>query len=385
MFAYSAALRLSLVLLIGALVATPGTAQPSQNAEDATDPNEIVEPSLLQALDWRNVGPWRGGRSTAVTGHAAFPDTYWMGTTGGGVWKTDDSGHHWYNISDEFFGGSIGSIDVADSDPNVIYVGTGSADIRGNTSTGRGAWKSTDGGDTWSFIGLPEAGQIGSIEVDPRDPDIVFAAALGHPFGPNEERGVYRSRDGGASWERVLFVSERTGAMDIQINQRNPREIWASMWTAERKPWTMISGSEEGGIWRSTDSGDNWTELTAEGLDNGLPDGVVGKIGLAISPVDPKRVWALIEATDPHGGIYRTDDGGESWARVNRQREVRQRAWYYTHVVASPTDRDTVWALNTRTYKSIDAGKTLEIDSGTARRRARSVDQPRGPESHGRG
>ena len=284
-----------------------------------------------------------------------------MGTTGGGVWKTDDSGHHWRNISDGFFGGSVGAIDVADSDPNVIYVGTGSADIRGNTSTGRGVWRSTDGGDTWGFIGLPEAGQIGSIEVDPRDPDVVFAAALGHPFGPNKERGVYRSRDGGTTWERVLFVSERTGAMDIQINQQNPRELWASMWTAERKPWTMISGSEESGIWRSTDGGDNWTELTAEGLDNGLPDGVVGKIGLAVSPVDPERVWALIEATDPHGGIYRTDDGGKSWARVNQQREVRQRAWYYTHVIASPTDRDTVWALNTRTYKSIDAGKTLEM------------------------
>lgn len=351
-----AAVRLLLVLLVachGAFVAMPATSQ--------GDSNELIDPSLLQALDWRNVGPWRGGRSTAVTGHVDFPDTYWMGTTGGGVWKTDDSGHHWTNISDGFFGGSIGAIDVADSDPNVIYVGTGSADIRGNTSTGRGAWKTTDGGDTWSFIGLPEAGQIGSIEVDPRDADTVYAAALGHPFGPNEERGVYRSRDGGASWERVLFVSERTGAMDIQINQRNPRELWVSMWTAERKPWTMISGSEEGGIWRSTDGGDSWNELTAEGLGNGLPDGVVGKIGLAISPVDPKRVWALIEATDPDGGVYRTDDGGESWTRVNRQREVRQRAWYYTHVIPSPTDRDTVWALNTRMYKSIDAGKTLEM------------------------
>ena len=345
-----------LLLLVAIVVAFGSTPASSQRSS-----NQIVDPSLLQALDWRGVGPWRGGRSTAVTGHTEFPDTYWMGTTGGGVWKTDDSGHHWTNISDGFFGGSIGALDVADSDPNVIYVGSGSADIRGNTSTGRGVWKSTDGGDTWSFIGLPEAGQIGSIEVDPRDADTVYAAALGHPFGPNEERGLYRSRDGGASWERVLFVSERTGAMDIQINQRNPRELWVSMWTAERKPWTMISGSEESGIWRSTDGGDSWNELTAEDQDNGLPDGVVGKIGLAISPVDPKRVWALIEATDPDGGIYRTDDGGESWARVNRQREVRQRAWYYTHVIASPTDRDTVWALNTRMYKSIDAGKTLEM------------------------
>ncbi|MEM9406134.1 MAG: glycosyl hydrolase [Acidobacteriota bacterium] len=362
---YRAALHLPLALrcvasqlaVLCALAATTATAQ----EDPERDPNEIVSPSLLRALDWRSVGPWRGGRSTAVTGHVDFPATYWMGTTGGGVWKTDDAGHSWHNISDGFFGGSIGSIDVADSDPNVIYVGTGSADIRGNTSTGRGVWKTTDGGDTWSFLGLPEAGQIGSIEVDPRDPELVYAAALGHPFGPNEERGLYRSRDGGANWERVLFVSERTGAMDLQINQRNPRELWASMWTAERKPWTMNSGSEEGGIWRSADGGDTWTELTTEELDNGLPDGVVGKIGLAISPVDPKRVWALIEATDPHGGIYRTDDGGASWTRVNRQREVRQRAWYYTHLIASTTDSDTVWALNTRAYKSIDAGKTLEL------------------------
>jgi len=346
--------RSLLIALLLVAVAVPGMAQ------DA-DPNEIVAPELLQALDWRMVGPYRGGRSTAVTGHPEFPDTFWMGTSGGGVWMTDDAGHSWSNITDGSFGGSIGSIDVADSDPNVIYVGTGSADTRGNTSTGRGAWKSTDGGSTWNFIGLPEAGQIGSIEVHPRDADTVYAAALGHPFGPNPERGVYRSRDGGASWEQVLYVSDRTGAMDIQINQRNPRELWASMWTAERKPWTMISGSEESGIWRSRDGGDTWTEMTDPALDNGLPTGVMGKIGLAISPADPDRVWALIEATDPDGGVYRTDDGGSSWERLNTSRDLRQRAWYYTHLAADPQDANTVYGINTRLYRSIDGGRTFEM------------------------
>ncbi len=325
------------------------------------DANTVVAPEMLQALDWRMVGPYRGGRSTAVTGHTDVPDTYWMGTTGGGVWVTDDAGHTWNNITDGTFGGSVGSLDVADSDRNVIYVGTGSADTRGNTSTGRGAWKSTDAGKTWHFIGLAEAGQIGSIEVDPRDADVVFAAALGHPFGPNPDRGVYRSRDGGATWEQVLGVSDRTGAMDIQINPRNPRDVWASMWTAERKPWTMISGSEESGIWRSTDGGDSWTELTDAALDNGLPTGVVGKIGLAISASNPARVWALIEALDPDGGVYRSDDGGDSWELVNTDRGLRQRAWYYTHIIAHPTDDNTVFALNTRLLKSIDGGENFEV------------------------
>jgi photosystem II stability/assembly factor-like uncharacterized protein len=316
---------------------------------------------MLQALDWRMVGPYRGGRSTAVTGHSDLPDTFWMGTSGGGIWTTDDAGNTWDNITDGTFGGSVGSIDVADSDVNVIYVGTGSADTRGNTSTGRGAWKSTDGGDSWHFIGLADAGQIGSIEVDPRDADTVFAAALGHPFGPNSERGVFRSRDGGATWEHVLYVSDRTGAMDVQINPRNPREIWASMWTAERKPWTMISGSDESGIWRSTDGGDSWIEQTDAALDNGLPTGVMGKIGLAISPANPDRVWALIEATDPDGGVYRTDDAGASWERINTERDLRQRAWYYTHVIAHPQDENTLYALNTSMLRSIDGGRTFEV------------------------
>jgi len=316
---------------------------------------------MLQELDWRMVGPYRGGRSTAVTGHPDAPDTFWKGTSGGGVWMTDDAGNTWSNITDGTFGGSVGSIDVADSDANVIYVGTGSADTRGNTSTGRGAWKSTDGGDTWHFIGLADSGQIGSMEVDPRDPDTVFAAALGHPFGPNPERGVFRSHDGGATWDKVLYVSDRTGAMDIQINPRNPREVWASMWTAERKPWTMISGSDESGIWRSTDGGDSWIELTDAALDNGLPTGVMGKIGLAISPANPDRVWALIEATDPDGGVYRTDDSGRSWERINTERGLRQRAWYYTHVIAHPKDANTLYALNTRMLRSIDGGSTFEV------------------------
>jgi photosystem II stability/assembly factor-like uncharacterized protein len=337
-----------LVVLLGAPLAI--------RAQEVPDTNP-----RLEALHWRSVGPYRGGRSTAVTGHPSHPATYFMGVTGGGLWRTDDNGITWEPISDAFFGGSIGAIDIADSDPNVIYVGTGSADIRGNTSTGHGVWKSTDGGDSWTFMGLGNAGQIGSIETHPHDADVVYAAALGRPFGANPERGVYRSRDGGTTWEAILQLSDRTGAMDIQFDMNNPRIMYASMWTAERKPWTLISGSDADGLWKTRDGGDTWVELTNPELDNGLPTGTIGKIGIAVSPADSQRVWALIQANEPHGGIYRSDDGGGSWQRVNRERKLRQRAWYFGHVIAHPTDPNTVFALNTRTWKSIDAGRTWEM------------------------
>jgi photosystem II stability/assembly factor-like uncharacterized protein len=344
------------ILILGTLVCSaPLAAQESES-------NATVHPDLLEAFEYRSVGPFRGGRVTAVGGFADDPFAYLMGTTGGGVWLTEDAGETWTNLTDDFLPvGSVGAVEVAPGDPNVIWVGTGSAGIRGNVSIGRGVWRSTDRGKTWAFRGLRDAGLIGKIAVDPRDPDVAFVAALGNPFGKNEGRGVFRTIDGGTSWERVLFVADSVGAVDLAMNPRNPRIIYAGMWRAERKPWTLVDASEDGGVWRSTDGGDTWAELTAPGTDNGLPEeGLVGRIGLAVSPADPERVWALVNAPDPHGGIYRSDDGGEEWTKINRDRRFRQRHWYYSHLIADPVDRNTVYVLNTGMYRSIDAGRTWE-------------------------
>jgi photosystem II stability/assembly factor-like uncharacterized protein len=322
--------------------------------QSSQDPNVIYDPALFSALEYRMIGPYRGGRSTAVTGVPDRPHTYYQGTTGGGVWKTIDDGQTWENISDGYFGGSIGAVAVATSDQNVIYVGTGSACIRGNTSTGHGVYKSTDGGKTWVFIGLPEAGQVGQIVVHPNNADLVYVAALGHPFGKNPERGVYRSSDGGATWELVLFASDSTGAVALSMNPQNPREIYAGMWRAERKPWSLLSGSTDGGVFKTTDGGDNWKKLAG-----GLPTGLAGRIGVTVSPANPDRVWVLIEA-EPDGGVYRSDDAGETWTRTNSENKLRQRAWYYTHIIADPKDEHTVYALNTGFYRSVDGGRTFQ-------------------------
>ncbi len=314
-----------------------------------------VDTALYSGMRYRMVGPFRGGRSTAVTGVAGKPHLFYMGTTGGGVWRTEDAGQHWVPLSDgQITVGSIGAIDVADSDPNVIYAGTGSACIRGNVSTGRGVWKSTDAGKTWRFVGLPEAGAIGDLVVHPGDPDLVYLAALGHPFGKNRERGVYRSKNGGATWEQILFLSDSTGAVSLAMNPANPREIYAGMWRAERKPWTLISGAAEGGVYKTTDGGDHWTRL-----GGGLPDGLVGKVGLAISGANPDRVWAIIEA-DSRPGLYRSDDAGKSWTLLSSEQRLRGRPWYYNHVVADPRDENTVYVLNTGFYRSVDGGKSFE-------------------------
>lgn len=327
---------------------------PGQHA--ALSENQVFNPDLFSDMEYRLVGPHRGGRVTAVAGIAEQPFTFFMGTTGGGVWRTVDAGETWENISDGFFDvASIGAVEVADSDPNVIYVGTGSAGIRGNVSTGRGVYRTRDGGRTWTFQGLREAGLIGRIAVDPDDPNILFVAALGHPFGKNVERGVYRSRDGGDTWEHVLFLSDSVGAVDLSMNPHNPREVYAGMWRAERKPWTLIDAATEGGVYKTSDGGENWTQLT-----RGLPAGVTGRIGVTVSPANPMRVWAQVNAHDPEGGIYRSDDAGATWIRVNRNRKLRQRHWYYSHIYADPQDENTVYAMNTRFYRSIDGGKTFQ-------------------------
>jgi len=317
---------------------------------------DTLPASAMQALEYRSVGPARGGRVTAVSGVPGQVYTYYMGATGGGVWKTTDGGLSWGNISDGYFkAGSIGAIAVAPSDDNVVYVGTGSADPRGNVSPGVGMYKSEDAGETWSFIGLPKAGQIAKIIIHPQDPDQVLVAVLGNVFGPSEERGVYRTSDGGDSWEKILYVDERTGAIDLAMDAKNPRVLYAGFWTAERKPWTFIDGSETGGVYKSTDGGDNWKQV-----QNGLPGGVNGRIGLAISPVNAKRVWVFIEnKEETKGGLYRSDDGGASFRRINREHKLRQRAWYYSRIFADPQDENTLYFLNATMHKSIDGGKTF--------------------------
>lgn len=333
-------IAVALLLLFG-----PSAALHAQRA--AAPP---VDTALYGGMRYRMVGPFRGGRATAVAGVAEQPHVFYMGTTGGGVWRTDDAGGHWTNLTDRFLDvGNIGAIDVADSDPNVIYVGTGSASIRGNSSVGRGVWKSTDAGKTWSYLGLRESGAIGKIAVHPADPDRVYVTALGHPFGRNPERGIYRSRDGGSTWEHVLFLNDSTGAVSISMNPANPDELFAGMWRAERKPWTMISGGPEGGVYRTRDGGDTWTRLAG-----GLPQGLVGKVGVTVSPANPRRVWALVEADS--GGLFRSDDGGDSWTRVNNEPRVRARPFYYTHVRADPNDSNTVYVMTQALLRSTDGG-----------------------------
>ena len=342
--------------LLAAVASLPFALGSPASAQAPVPPgNPTVDPSLLEALEYRMVGPYRGGRSSAVWGVPDDPSAFFMGTTGGGMWRTEDYGVTWNPVSDDYFGGSVGAVAVASADPNVIYAGGGSADIRGNTSTGRGVWKSTDQGKTWAFSGLGDAGQIGRIEVHPRNPDLVYLAALGRPFGKNETRGVYRSTDGGESWENVLFLNDSTGAADLSMNPRNPREIYAGMWRAQRKPWAMVSGGPEGGVYKTTDGGETWRKLAG-----GLPEGIVGKVGVSVSPANPDRVWAIVEA-EPEGGVYRSDDAGETWARTNSENNLRQRAWYYTHVQADPRDENTVYALNTSLYRSVDGGRTFEV------------------------
>jgi photosystem II stability/assembly factor-like uncharacterized protein len=321
-----------------------------------SNPAMAAGTDALEGLEWRHVGPWRGGRVTAVTGVPGNPALYYMGATGGGVWKTENAGRTWENLSDgDFEVGTIGAIAVAESDPNVIYVGTGEAPIRGvTTSHGDGVWKSTDGGRSWSHIGLEKSGQIANIRIHPRDPDIAWVGVQGQIWGPNEERGVFRTRDGGATWEHVLKVGPQTGASDLRLDPTNPRVLYAGMWNHGRKPWYIHSGGTDGGIYKSTDGGDSW-----EKLGGGLPE-MVGKVAVDISASQPQRLYALLEAEPGQGGLWRSEDGGASWKQVNGHRVLHSRAWYYIHLAADPVDPDTVYVLNVPLMKSIDGGKSFE-------------------------
>jgi photosystem II stability/assembly factor-like uncharacterized protein len=314
------------------------------------------QPDGLKALQWRSIGPFRGGRSTAVAGVASQPMVFYFGGTGGGVWKTTDGGINWEPITDgSVFGtGSVGAIGLSDSDPNTIYVGMGESAIRGNVSHGDGVYKSTDGGKTWKHVGLEDTRQISRIRVNPKNPDIVYVAAQGHVWAPNQQRGVFRSKDGGKTWEKVLFRSDKAGACDLIIDPTNPSVLYAGMWEAYRKPWTLESGGPGSGIFKSTDGGDTWSEITR---NPGLPKGTIGIVGITISPANPDRLWAIVEAED--GGVFRSDNGGKTWAKTNEQRNLRQRAWYYSRIYADPKNADTVYVLNTGFYRSNDGGRTF--------------------------
>ena len=331
-------------------------------ARESSRTDQDISPDLFSTLEYRLIGPYRGGRVTAVAGDPTDPLTFYFGSTGGGVWKTTSAGKQWSNISDEQIGvASIGAVAVAPSDSNVVYVGTGSACPRGNISVGDGVYRSTDGGRSWQHTGLSEAGQIGRILVHPDKPDTLYVAALGHIFGPNPERGIFKSTDGGRSWNPSLTVSDRAGGVDLSMNPRNPREIYASIWQAERKPWTMIDGGEQSGLYKSSDAGKSWTLLTDASLDNGLPSGILGRIGVDVSPARPNRVWALIGTPDKSSGLYRSDDSGKSWKKTAGDSRLTTRSWYYGHVRADPIDPDTLYVSNVQFLKSIDGGSSFEL------------------------
>ena len=355
-----------IVLSATALAAAPSPAQtpagPPAPATAGALPASSLTDADLQAAAFRLVGPFRGGRVTTVDGIPDQPHTFFFGSTGGGVWKTESAGQGWENLTDGWLDvGSIGAVEVADADPSVIYVGTGSSAIRGNVSVGRGTWRSRDGGESWTPIGLQDAGQVAEIRTHPDDPNTVWLAATGQPFGTNDERGVFKSVDGGDTWRKVLFHSDSVGAIDLVLHPRDPDVLYAALWRGERKPWTMISGARVGGVYRSEDGGESWTKLggglPGSGDDEG---GLIGKIGLATTPAAPDRVWAIVEAPDPRAGLYRSDDRGESWTLVNDDYGPRSRPWYYMYVHADPVDPDVVWVQNSGFFRSEDAGESFQ-------------------------
>jgi len=318
------------------------------------------DPKLFQELRWRSIGPTRAGRTLAVTGVRGQPEVFYFGSVGGGVWKTNDAGRTWNPIFDSQTIASIGAIAIAPSDSNVIYVGSGEADMRSSISYGNGMYKSTDGGKTWAHIGLEDSRQIGRIIVDPRDSNRVFVDALGHAYGPNQERGVFRSKDGGKSWQKILFKDENTGAIDLAFEPGNPKTIYASLWQTRRPPWSIYAPSygPGSGLYRSNDGGDHWEQITG----NGLPSEGLGRIGIAFAPSNPKRIYLIVDAKE--GGLYRSDNSGQSWQRVSNDRRVWQRGWYFGEVSVDPKDPDTVYLPNTTTYQSRDGGKTFTAFKG---------------------
>lgn len=315
---------------------------------------EKVDTSYLSVAQWRNIGPFRGGRSAAVTGVREKPNLYYFGSTGGGVWRTTDAGNSWENISDGYFGGSIGAVSVSEWDNNVIYVGGGEKTVRGNVSYGYGIWKSVDAGKTWEQKGLKNSRHISRVRIHPKNPDLVYAAVMGDLFKSSEERGVYKSTDGGNSWTRVLFANADAGAVDLIMDPNNPRILYATTWRIRRTPYSLESGGEGSAMWKSTDGGDTWKNIS----DNkGLPTGIWGISGITVSPANSERLYAIIE--NENGGVFRSDNAGDSWTKVNDERSLRQRAWYYTRIYADPKEEDKVYVLNVDYHVSNDGGKSF--------------------------
>jgi len=314
-----------------------------------------VDEGIYDAITYRSIGPFRGGRSCAVAGVPGKPNLFYFGATGGGVWKTNDGGRSWNNISDGFFGGSIGSIAVAASDPNVIYVGGGEKTVRGNVSFGYGVWKSEDAGKTWTQKGLKKSRHISRIRIHPSNPDIVFAAVMGNLYAPNIERGIFKSIDGGDTWKKVLYVNDEVGMVDLILDPGNARHMYASSWKIKRTPYSLSSGGEGSAIFKSTDNGETWEDISG---NKGLPEGIWGISGVAVSPLNSDRVWAIIE--NENGGVFRSDDAGKTWRKLNSERSLRQRAWYYTRIYADTEDEDVVYVMNVNYHKSKDGGVTFE-------------------------
>ncbi|WP_127018569.1 WD40/YVTN/BNR-like repeat-containing protein [Flagellimonas beolgyonensis] len=340
-----------LLLAIALLCFYPSTAQRKKNKTTTT-----YDQTLYNGMEWRMVGPHRGGRAGTVTGVTNDPNLYYMGTAGGGVWKTSDAGNSWECISDGYFGGSIGAVAVSESDPNIIYVGEGEQTLRGNVSSGKGLWKSMDAGETWQFIGLDDSEHIARIRIHPKNPDIVYVAAIGNLWKPNKTRGVYRSTDGGKNWEQILYVSDKAGAGDLIMDPNNSRILYAATWEMKRNGYRMDSGGPDSKMFKSTDGGDTWTDISTR---SGLPGFPWGIVGIAVSPLDSDRIWAIIEAKD--GGVFRSDDAGVTWKKINTNRALRQRAWYYSRIYADTQNVDKVWVMNVSYGVSTDGGKTFTL------------------------
>ncbi len=344
-----------MMLMVASVSAQKKSKTPVTTTTQATTSAKTgFDEALYNSVKWRSIGPFRGGRAAAVTGVPGKPNLYYQGATGGGVWRTKDGGQTWENISDGYFGGSIGAVAVSEYDNNVIYVGCGETTVRGNVSYGYGMWKSEDAGKTWKQSGLKNSRHIARVRIHPKNPDLVYAAVLGDLFKAGEERGVYRSKDGGKTWDRVLFANADAGAMDLTFDPNNARILYASTWRIRRTPYSLESGGEGSDLWKSTDGGDTWKKITG---NKGLPKGLWGIVGVTVSPVNSDRVWAIIE--NDNGGVYRSDDAGESWQKLSEDRNLRQRAWYYSRIYADTKDENIVYVMNVSYHKSTDGGKTF--------------------------